>query len=104
MTTEEQIKEMNRRVEKIEDRLDEQNERMFKNREELKDIIREAVSEANDKLLGKINNHEERIIVLEKQDGEKAKAIIKSIFATSLSWLVLGILANLPTIIGAINK
>lgn len=104
MTTEEQLKEISRRVEKIEDRLDEQTERMFKNREELKDIIREAVSEANDKLLGKINNHEERIIVLEKQDGEKAKAIIKSIFATSLSWLVLGILANLPTIIGAVSK
>ena len=58
MTTEEQLKEISRRVEKIEDRLDEQTERMFKNREELKDIIREAVSEANDKLLGKINNHE----------------------------------------------
>lgn len=104
MTTEEQIKEINRRVEKIEDRLDEQNERMFKNREELKDIIREAVSEANDKLLGKINNHEERIIVLEKQDGEKAKAIIKSIIATSLGWFVMGILTNIPAIIGLVQK
>ena len=95
MTTEDMIKELTRRVEKLEDKQDEQTERIFKNREELKDTIVEAVREGNKGLVEKYNNHENRLQKLENLDGERAKLIIKSILATTGGWVLMGLLNNI---------
>ena len=52
----------------------------------------------------KLKEHDEKIQKLEKQDGEKAKTVINAIFGTSLGWLVMGILTNLPTILKSLEK
>jgi cell division septum initiation protein DivIVA len=100
MTTEERIDKLENRVEKIENNMHEQNETNMKNNYELKDLIRNAVEEGNEKILQKLETHEQRIIKLENQDGEKAKLILKSISATTLGWVVLGILNNFMGFIG----
>jgi cell division septum initiation protein DivIVA len=100
MTTEERIDKLENRVEKIENNMHEQNETQLKNNYELKDLIRNAVEEGNEKILQKLETHEQRIIKLENQDGEKAKLILKSISATTLGWVVLGILNNFMGFIG----
>lgn len=92
---EDMIKELTRRVEKLEDKQDEQTERIFKNREELKDTIVEAVREGNKGLIEKYNNHENRLQKLENLDGERAKLIIKSILATTGGWVLMGLLNNI---------
>lgn len=66
---------------------------------ELKELIKSAVEEGNAKIMSLMEEHNVRICKLEHQDGEKAKAIIKAIIATSLSWLILGILNNLPVLV-----
>ena len=98
MSTEDRINKLEIKIENLENKIHEQDMTLFRNREELKDIIREAVSEANEKLIKKIENHEQRIQKLENLDGEKAKIIIKSIGATTLGWIILGILNNLNTV------
>lgn len=100
MTTEERIDKLENRVEKIENTMHEQNETNIKNNYELKDLIRNAVEEGNEKILQKLETHEQRISKLENQDGEKAKLILKSIGATTLGWVVLGILNNFMGFIG----
>jgi cell division septum initiation protein DivIVA len=100
MTTEERIDKLENRVEKIENNMHEQSETNLKNNYELKDLIRNAVEEGNEKILQKLETHEQRIIKLENQDGEKAKLILKSISATTLGWVVLGILNNFMGFIG----
>lgn len=100
MTTEDRIDRLEKRVEIIENKMHEQNETQLKNNYELKDLIRNAVEEGNEKILQKLETHEQRIIKLENQDGEKAKLILKSISATTLGWVVLGILNNFMGFIG----
>lgn len=100
MTTEDRIDRLEKRVETIENKMHEQNETQLKNNYELKDLIRNAVEEGNEKILQKLETHEQRIIKLENQDGEKAKLILKSISATTLGWVVLGILNNFMGFIG----
>jgi cell division septum initiation protein DivIVA len=100
MTTEDRIDRLEKRVETIENKMHEQSETNLKNNYELKDLIRNAVEEGNEKILQKLETHEKRIIKLENQDGEKAKLILKSISATTLGWVVLGILNNFMGFIG----
>jgi cell division septum initiation protein DivIVA len=100
MTTEERIDRLEKRVETIENKMHEQNETQMKNNYELKDLIRNAVEEGNEKILQKLETHEQTIIKLENQDGETAKLILKSISATTLGWVVLGILNNFMGFIG----
>lgn len=66
---------------------------------ELKELIKSAVEEGNAKIMSLMEEHNVRICKLEHQDGEKAKATIKAIIATSLSWLILDILNNLPVLV-----
>ena len=48
----------------------------------------------------KLEEHEHRINALENQDGKKAILILKSVGATTLGWVVLGILNHVITIFG----
>ena len=99
MSTEERFEKLEQRVDIVEKAVWNSDKSQLENKYELKELITKAVAEGNEKILSILNKHEERIVALEKQDGEKAKAVIKAIFATSLSWLVMGILTNLPAII-----
>lgn len=61
---------------------------------ELKNLITEAVKEATNPIMRKIEEHERRIVELENQDGKKALLILKSVGATTLGWVVLGVLSH----------
>lgn len=100
MTTEERIDKLEKRVDRLEDNLSEQDKNQLKDKYELKELITKAVEEGNEKIIKKIEQHEQRIIKLENNDGEKAKLILKSICATTLGWLVLGFLNNFLTVLG----
>lgn len=65
---------------------------------ELKELIRQAVEQGNEKIVKRLEEHEKRINDLENQDGKKAIIILKSVGATTLGWVVLGLLNNLLTI------
>lgn len=67
---------------------------------ELKELIRQAVEQGNDKIMKKLEEHEHRINALENQDGKKAILILKSVGATTLGWVVLGILNHVITVFG----
>ena len=67
---------------------------------ELKELIRQAVEQGNDKIMKKLEEHEHRINALENQDGKRAILILKSVGATTLGWVVLGILNHVITIFG----
>ena len=99
MVNDERINKLEKRVERMEILQQEMSKTQTKDWYELKAMIVEAVNDGNDKVLEKIENLEKRIITLENQDGEKAKAVLKSILITSLSWFVLGLLNNLPLFI-----
>lgn len=100
MTTNERLDKLEKRVDKLEDNLSEQDKNQIKDKYELKELISKAVEEGNEKVIAKIEEHEQRIVKLENNDGEKAKLILKSICATTLGWLVLGFLNNFLTIFG----
>lgn len=104
MTTEERFDKLEARISLVEEKVYDCDTKSLQDKYELKELITKAVAEGNEKILSIINKHEERIVALEKQDGEKAKAVIKAIFATSLSWLIMGILTNLPSILGIVGK
>ena len=65
---------------------------------ELREMIIEAVKEATNPIMKKLEEHEKRIVELENQDGKKALLILKSAGMTTLGWIVLGILNNLMSI------
>ena len=64
----------------------------LKDRYELKELITEAVKEATNPIMRKLEEHEKRINELENQDAKKALLIIKSVGATTLGWFVLYLL------------
>ena len=66
---------------------------------ELREMIVDAVKEATNPIMKKLEEHEKRIVELENQDGKKALLILKSVGATTLGWVVLGILNNLLSVI-----
>lgn len=70
----------------------------MKDKYELKELIAEAVEKGNDKIMKTLKDHETRIVGLENQDGKKAILILKSVGATTLGWIVLGILNHIITI------
>ena len=67
---------------------------------ELKELIRQAVEQGNEKIVKRLEEHEKRINELENQDGKKALLVLKSVGATTLGWIVLGVLNNLFSILG----
>lgn len=67
---------------------------------ELKELIRQAVEQGNDKIMKKLEEHEKRINDLENQDGKKAILVLKSVGATTLGWIVLGVLNHALSIFG----
>lgn len=79
----------------------------LKNKDEYHDLERlvsKAVKDGNNDVLDKIEEIEKRVVALENKDGKQAKTILVAIGTTSLGWLVLGILNNLPAILGLFNK
>lgn len=99
MTTDERIEKIELRVDRLEAKMHEDDIVQLKQYRELEILIQKAVEKGNEKFAEKLEELEKRVCVLEKQDGEKAKAIIKSIVITSLSWFVMGVLTNLPAIL-----
>lgn len=72
----------------------------MKDRYELKELITEAVKDATNPIMKKLEEHERRIVELENQDGKKALLVLKSVGATTLGWIVLGILNHAMSIFG----
>lgn len=92
--------------EKIEKEIEELKQKSFdtcmvqkNDKFELKELIRQAVEQGNDKMLKKLEEHERRLNELENQDGKKALLVLKSVGATTLGWIVLGVLNNLFSIL-----
>lgn len=67
---------------------------------ELRELIISAVKEATNPIMKKLEEHEKRIVELENQDGKKALLVLKSVGATTLGWIVLGVLNNLFSVLG----
>jgi len=96
-----------KRIEKIEKELEELKKKSYEScmvqqndKYELKELIRVAVEQGTEKLYEKLEEHERRIQELENQDGKKAILILKSIGATTLGWVVLGVLNHIISIFG----
>lgn len=94
-----------KRIEKIEKDIDDLKKRTFDtcmvqkdDKAELKDLITEAVEKGTKKIYDKLEEHEKRINDLENQDGKKAIIILKSVGATTLGWVVLGLLNHIVSI------
>lgn len=104
MTDKEYLQRLDERLTKVEQQVHDREVSQMKQYNELEHLIANAVKEGNKEILEKIKEHDSRLQKLEQQDGEKAKAVIKAIVGTSLSWLVMGILTNLPTILGSLQK
>lgn len=93
------IDKLEKRVEKLEEKDHAIEIDQLKQYRSLEQLIAKAVAEGNKTIYEKLEKLETRVQKLENQDGEKAKLIMKSIGATTLGWIVLGILNNLNTII-----
>ena len=104
MTTDERFEKIEDRLDKCEEALHVREVDQLKQYRSLEQLIAKAVEEGNKGIYEKLEKLETRVAKLENQDGEKAKAVVKAILATSLSWLVMGILSNLPTILGVLKK
>ena len=104
MTDKEYLKKLDERISKLEEQVHNGEVSQITQYRELEHLITKAVKEGNQEISEKLKEHDEKIQKLEKQDGEKAKAVINSIFYTSLGWLVMGILTNLPIILKSLEK
>jgi hypothetical protein len=94
MTADDRFDRLEQRVSKLEDKLHESDLSQMRQYGELEKLIAKAVSEGNRDIAKVLEEHNTRICNLEHKDGENAKLILKSIGATTLGWLVLGILNN----------
>lgn len=100
MTADDRFDKLEQRVSKLEDKLHESDLSQMRQYGELEKLIAKAVSEGNRDIAKILEEHNTRICNLEHKDGENAKLILKSIGATTLGWLVLGILNNAITLFG----
>ena len=96
-----------KRIERIEQNIDDLKEKAFNScmiqkndKAELKDLITEAVEKGTKRLYEKLEEHEKRINDLENQDGKRAILILKSVGATTLGWVVLGLLNHIVSLFG----
>jgi hypothetical protein len=94
MTADDRFDKLEQRVSKLEDKLHESDLSQMRQYGELEKLIAKAVSEGNRDIAKVLEEHNTRICNLEHKDGENAKLILKSIGATTVGWLVLGILNN----------
>ena len=104
MSDEQRIERIEKRLDLMEHSLNDYSRTNLQDKFELKELIRNAVSDGNEKILAVIERHEARIAALENKDGEKAKTIISTILSTSLTWLILGLLTNLPAILRVLKN
>lgn len=104
MSEEQRFERIEKRLDLVEHSLSDYSRANIEDKFELKELIRNAVSDGNEKILAVIERHEARIAALENKDGERAKTIIRTIFSTSLTWLILGLLTNLPAILTVIES
>ena len=103
MSDKEFIKKLDERLAVVEQQVHEREVSQIRQYMELENLISKAVKDGNKDILTKIEQIEVRVCNLEKKDGERAKTIMRTIISTSLTWLVMGILTNLPTILGLIK-
>lgn len=96
-----------KRIERIEKDIDDLKEKAFKScmvqkddKAELKELITEAVEKGTKRLYEKLEEHDKRINALENQDGKRAILILKSVGATTLGWVVLGVLNHIVSLFG----
>lgn len=96
-----------KRIERIEEEIEKLREKsinacMVQNNDkyELKELIRVAVEQGTKRLYEKLEEHDKRINALENQDGKRAILILKSVGATTLGWVVLGLLNHLVSLFG----
>lgn len=99
MTTDERMEKLEHRVDLLEEKIHENDISQLKQYSELERLIAKAVSEGNKDIAKILEEHNTRLCKLEQKDGENAKLIIKSIVASTLGWVVLGILNNLSIFI-----
>ncbi len=104
MSEEQRFTRIEQRIDLLEHTLSDYSKTNMQDKYELKELIRNAVSDGNEKILAVIERQETRIVALENKDGERAKTIMKTIFSTSLTWLILGLLTNLPAILSVIES
>lgn len=96
-----------KRIERIEKDIDDLKDKAFKSclvqkdeKYELREMIISAVKEATNPIIKKLEEHEKRINELENQDGKRAILILKSVGATTLGWVVLGLLNHIVSLFG----
>ena len=82
-----EIEKLEERIEKLEEMYHSQNEHIIKNKYELKELISNAVSEGNKKVLDKLEEHDKRIIELENKEAKIARAAISKASAPRKTFL-----------------
>ena len=108
------VEELAKRVTKLEEQRYQDHDNIMQNKYELRDLIQQAVETGNEKVMKKIDSEqaerkklESRIYELENKEAKVALERWKAIIMTSISWLVVSLLGNLPYVIKAlmnINK
>lgn len=96
------VNNIDKRVLVLENKLSDTREEALKSERKLAELITNAVKDGNKQTAELIENIETRVCNLEKSSGEKAKYILKTIFATVITttagWIVLGFLNNYMTL------
>jgi 2-keto-3-deoxy-galactonokinase len=110
MTTDERINNLEKRVDKIEDKQNQQEISQITNKFELATMITEAVAKGNEKALEMIEEQNKRITTLEQSEANKAleekkdkrkfirDVVVAGIVSTVLGWIVLSFLNNYASI------
>ena len=84
-----------RKIEKLEEQMKTTCLVQKDDKMELKELIIDAVKEATNPIMQRLEEHEKRIVSLENQDGKKALLILKSVGGTCLVWFVTELLVKL---------
>jgi S-adenosylmethionine:tRNA-ribosyltransferase-isomerase (queuine synthetase) len=84
-----------RKIEKLEEQMNTTCLVQKDDKMELKELIIDAVKEATNPIMQRLEGHEKRIVSLENQDGKKALLILKSVGGTCLVWFITELLVKL---------
>lgn len=99
MSEEQRFEKIEKRLDLVEHSLSDYSATNIKDKYELKELIRTAVSEGNDKMMALIKDHEDRLIILEHSDATKAlertRSVSKTVATVIITFLVTLLLNNI---------
>lgn len=99
MSEEQRFEKIEKRIDLIEHSLTDYSKTNVQDKYELKDLIRTAVEDGNDKIMLLIKDHETRINVLEHSEATKAlekwKSVCKTVATVAITFIITLLLNNI---------